>query len=131
MFRCLNSPRARYLAAIKLLLIFSRTVAWILAVVIVVLSLVPHQLRPETGLSNDFEHAGIFAITGAAFGVSYSRRPNLIMVGLVIFAGVIEIAQLLIPGRHARLSDFLVDAVSMCATVMVGSIIMNRVLGNE
>ena len=66
---------------------------------------------------------------GAAFGIGYNRRPNLLMVGLVIFAGAIEIAQVLIPGRHARLSDFLVDAVSMCVTVIAGSIIISRVLG--
>ena len=131
MVRWLNSPRARYSAAIRFLLIVSRIIAWILAVVIGVLSLVPYQLRPETGLSNNFEHTGIFAAAGAAFGLGYNRRPHLLMIGLVIFAGAIEIAQILIPGRHARLSDFLVDAVSMCATVMVGSMVMSRVLANE
>jgi VanZ family protein len=131
MVRGRNSPRAWGLVAIKFLSIVSRIVAWILVVLIVMLSLVPHQLRPETGLPNDFEHAGIFAAAGAAFGLGYNRRPGLLMIGLVTFAGAIEVAQVLIPGRHARLSDFLVDTVSMCATVLVASIIMSRVLGNE
>jgi VanZ family protein len=129
MVRCRNSPRVWCLVAIKFLSIVSRIAAWILVAVIAILSLVPHQLRPETGLPNNFEHAGIFAAAGAAFGLGYNRRPSLLMIGLVIFAGAIEIAQVLIPGRHARLSDFIVDTASMCATVMVGSIIMNRVLG--
>ena len=32
---------------------------------------------------------------------------------LVGFVGVIEIAQLVVPGRHARLSDFLIDAFAV------------------
>jgi VanZ family protein len=31
-----------------------------------------------------------------------------------MFAGFVEIAQLFVPGRHARLSDFIVDALAMC-----------------
>ena len=53
------------------------------------------------------------------------------MVGLVIFAGAIEIAQVLIPGRHARLSDFLVDAVSMCVMSLLDRSSSSRVLGNQ
>jgi VanZ family protein len=34
---------------------------------------------------------------------------------LVIFAGTVEIAQLFVPGRHARLSDFIVDALAISA----------------
>ena len=61
----LHSPHVLHSETLKsLLLIFSRAVAWILLVVIVILSLVPHQLRPETGLPNNFEHAGIFAAAG-------------------------------------------------------------------
>jgi len=30
----------------------------------------------------------------------------------VLFAGAIELAQLFVPGRHARLSDFTVDALA-------------------
>jgi VanZ family protein len=35
----------------------------------------------------------------------------------VIFAGAIELAQLYTPGRHARLSDFVVDALAAGAGV--------------
>jgi hypothetical protein len=37
-----------------------------------------------------------------------------VAIGLVIFAGAIELAQLFAPGRHARLSDFIVDASAAC-----------------
>src|SRR5690348_13845847 len=114
-----------------LLINISRLAAWVLVAVIALISLVPPTLRPETGLPNNFEHLGIFAAAGAAFGFGYSHRPNLLMVCLVIFAGAIELAQIFVPGRHARLSDFIVDAVSMCVSVMVGSMLVNRLLGNS
>jgi VanZ family protein len=92
----------------------ARTGAWLLAVAIIVLSLVPPSLRPETDLPHDLEHFAIFVATGVAFGVGYIRRPGLVMISLMIFAGAIELAQIVVPGRHARLSDFIVDALAAC-----------------
>ena len=96
-------------------------VAWSLAATIVVLSLVPSELRPETGVPHILEHGLIFAATGAAFGLGYEARSGSLAIQLVIFASAVEIAQLFAPGRHARLSDFLVDAVAICAGSIAGS----------
>ncbi len=90
-----------------------RISAWFLATAIIVFSLVPPDLRPVTDASHAVEHFVIFAATGFAFGLSYGSR-YLIPIGLVVFAGAIELAQLLVPGRHARLSDFVVDALAAC-----------------
>jgi len=97
-------------------------VAWSLVATIVVLSLVPSELRPETGAPHILEHFLIFAATGAAFGLGYEARPVPLAIRLVIFAGAIEIAQLFAPHRHARLSDFLVDAVAICSGSIAGSL---------
>jgi VanZ family protein len=91
-----------------------RIAAWCLAATIVVLSLVPPQLRPETGAPPDLEHFVIYAITGLAFSLGYERKATILAFSLVIFAGCVELSQLLVPGRHARLSDFIVDALAMC-----------------
>lgn len=101
----------------------AQVVAWLLLIVIIVLSLVPPQLRPETGAPHNVEHFALFAAAGLAFGFGYSRRPARVAFALIIFAGAIELAQKLIPGRHARLSDFIVDAAAMCVSVVVGSIV--------
>jgi len=98
----------------------ARVAGWFLAAVIAVLSLVPPWLRPETGAPHNLEHLAIFAATGFAFGLAYNRSPALVMVALVTFAGAIEVAQLFVPGRHARLSDFIVDALSLCIGAAVG-----------
>jgi VanZ family protein len=96
----------------------SQVAAWLLLLAIVVLSTVPPEDRPVTPAPHDIEHMGIFLLTGLSFGLGYARRYSLQLFGLVAFSAAIEMIQLVIPGRHARLSDFIVDAAS--ASVGVG-----------
>ena len=106
----------------------ARIAAWFLTVAIIVLSVVPPRLRPETDVPHSFEHFSIFFATGVAFGVGYCRRPIVIAVMLVLFAGAIELAQVVVPGRHARLSDFIVDALAVCVGFAISSILTARTL---
>jgi VanZ family protein len=96
-----------------------RASAWLLALAIVVLSLVPPSYRPTTEASHNIEHLAIFLTTGFAFFVAYPDRPFALAAGLVIFCGAIELSQRWVPGRHARLSDFIVDAAATCIGVGV------------
>jgi Hint domain len=57
-------------------------------------------------------HLAIFLSVGIAFGAGYPDRPRAVAIGLAGFSGAIEIAQLWIPGRHARLIHFLVDTTT-------------------
>lgn len=83
-----------------------------LLVAIVALSVVPPEFRPETGAPHDVEHSAVFALFGFALVVGY-RPPVLAWLTLgPLFAASVELAQIYVPGRHARLSDFLVDAAS-------------------
>lgn len=100
-----------------------RIVAWSLAATIVALSVVPPDLRPETVAPHMFEHFLIYLVTGIAFGVGYDRSHILLAIVSVIFCGCVEILQLFVPGRHARLSDFFVDALAMCLGLMTISAI--------
>ena len=95
-----------------------KVAAWTLLVAIVVLSVVPPGARPVTPAPHALEHLGIYLPTGLAFGLGYERRRLLQILALVAFAGALELVQLGIPGRHSRLSDFLVNALS--ATIGVG-----------
>jgi VanZ family protein len=106
------------------ILTFCRAVAWGLAGLITLLSLVPPTLRPETGLPHNLEHFGIFGAAGLAFGVGYYADYKIVMMCLVIFAGAIELAQTLVPGRHARVSDFVVDAIGLVIACAVGVVAM-------
>jgi VanZ family protein len=98
-----------------------RAVAWTMAFVVSLLSMVPPALRPSTDTPHNFEHFAIFFATGLAFGLGYSRRPFTVALMLVLFAGIVEIAQLFAPARHARLVDFIVDAVAIGAGAILGA----------
>jgi VanZ family protein len=104
----------------------ARIAAWSLATVIVILSLVPPALRPETGTPHTLEHFMIFAATGFALGLGYKRRHDLLAIFLVIFCGSIEIAQLVVPGRHARLSDFIIDIIAAYIGLVASSLLSLR-----
>jgi VanZ family protein len=95
---------------------------WLLALLITALSLVPPDLRPESGTSHHFEHFAIFCATGAAFGLGYHSNRRLPAVALVLFAAAIEFAQIFTPGRHARLGDFFVDALAACIGVALSAL---------
>jgi VanZ family protein len=103
----------------------ARIIGWLLATAIVVFSLVPPDLRPVTYAPHDFEHFAIFAATGLAFGLGYGPRYP-IAIALIIFAGAIEVAQLFVPGRHARLSDFMVGALAACIGLAASHVLMRK-----
>jgi hypothetical protein len=73
-----------------------RVAAWLLVATIAALSLVPPSWRPVTGAGHGLEHIAIFLATGLAFGLGH-----------------------FVPGRHARMSDFVIDAASACIGVAV------------
>jgi VanZ family protein len=75
------------------------------------------------GAPHNLEHFTIFAVTGFAFGLGYKRRHDLLAILLVMFSGAIEIAQLFVQGRHARLSDFIIDAVAACIGLVMASLL--------
>jgi VanZ family protein len=75
-------------------------------------------LRPVTDLPHIFEHFAIYFATGFAFGSGYERRLVQLPIALVAFAGAIQLAQLLVRGRHARLSDFIVNSLGLCVGVI-------------
>ena len=108
--------------------VLARVGGWSLAAAIVMLSVVPATLRPETGLPHNIEHFAIYWATGLAFALGYSLTPLLATI-LVIFSGAVEVLQLFIPGRHARLSDFMVDALASViglTTVLLVTQMRNR-----
>jgi VanZ family protein len=76
-----------------------------------------------TAVPHDFEHAGIFFLDGIAFGIAYLGFQRRLIIGAVAFSGGIELAQLMVPGRHARVSDFVVDATAACIGIVAGALL--------
>jgi VanZ family protein len=110
---------------------FTRAAGWILIIVIAVLSVVPPAQRPVTGVaSSNFEHLAIYLTTGLLLAIGYRDRLSAVVAGLLMFAGLIELVQLFVPGRHARFSDFFIDCVASAAgvaLVALGTRIFQRI----
>ena len=87
---------------------FLRLVRWAAILAIGVLSLIPGRMRPETGMSGHVEH--VIAYFSAAFalglGARELRQVGWIAVSVTGYAGMLEILQAWVPGRHSQLSDF-------------------------
>ena len=92
--------------------IILRFFAWGLAAAIAFATLGPPGQRPHSNLGQNGEHALAFVLLGLAFGLAH-RRNRLHTAALVIgYTALVEILQFLAPGRHARLQDFVVDALA-------------------
>jgi VanZ family protein len=102
---------------------------WFVAFLIVILSIVPPSLRPVTDLPHNLEHALIFLVTGASFEIGYPRRFFVNAMGLTAFAGAVELAQLWSSGRHARMSDFIVDALAALIGVGIAWLALRSRMG--
>jgi VanZ family protein len=100
-----------------------RIIAWLLTAAVTFATLGPPSYRPHSALGQDGEHALAFVLVGLAFGLAYPRRRPLIAGVAVILIGVLELLQLWMPGRHARLEDFVVDALAACAGIAVAAML--------
>jgi VanZ family protein len=99
-----------------------RIFAWLLAAAVTFATLGPPRYRPHSNLGQDGEHALAFLLIGLAFGLAYPRHRMTVVlaVGLI---GVLELLQFLVPGRHARLEDFIVDALAACVGFVIAALV--------
>jgi VanZ family protein len=92
--------------------IILRLSAWCLATAIAFATLGPAEQRPHSNLGQNGEHALAFVLLGLAFGIAYTHDRSRTAALVIAFTGLIEVLQFLAPGRHARLEDFVVDALA-------------------
>lgn len=102
--------------------ILVRSFAWLLAAAVTFATLGPPGLRPHSDLGQDGEHALAFILVGLAFGLAYRQRRLLTAAAAVVLIGVLELMQFWAPGRHARLEDFLVDALTACLGFVLAAV---------
>ncbi|ARN80173.1 VanZ family protein [Methylocystis bryophila] len=104
---------------------FVRALAWLCVLTITVLSLLPGDERPHTGLSGRFEHAMAYAGTGFLFWFGYSgpRDRALFWIGLAIASGVFEILQNFIPGRSPSILDALTSTLGLTFGFMAAALL--------
>jgi VanZ family protein len=101
--------------------IILRIIAWCLAAAVTFATLGPPRYRPHANLGQDGEHALAFVLLGLAFGFAYRQHRLLTAAISVVMIGVLELLQLFVPGRHARLEDFVVDALTACVGLAIAA----------
>jgi VanZ family protein len=99
-----------------------RIFAWLLAAAVTFATLGPPRYRPHSNLGQDGEHALAFVLIGLAFGLAYPRQRSTVVVTIALI-GVLELLQFLMPGRHARLEDFIVDALAACVGFVIAALL--------
>jgi hypothetical protein len=94
--------------------LLARAIAWVGVLAIIVLSVVPANDRPVTGFGPQLEHIAIFSVVAAAFAIGYEFSATRLGFLAFVFCGGIELLQVPLSTRHARLTDFVIDFVASC-----------------
>ena len=109
----------------------TRIAVWVLVAAIVALTIVPPGWRPVTGVPRNFEHFLIFLLAGGAFALAYSCNAYILAAAALVFCGTLELSQTLVPGRHARLTDLIVDTSGALVGIAVVVLIRVRVAAQD
>ena len=96
--------------------------SWFAVILLAVASLVPGRYRPDAGLDEGvggLEHALAYAVASAMLAFTYSSQWRRVVIGLGLYGGMLEVLQVLVPGRHPQVRDF----VGSCLGVIAGGLI--------
>ncbi len=95
------------------LVMLTRLGAWLAALTIIVLSVVPGNMRPHLLGNDHYEHFAAYFITGSLLAIGYLRPMQLLSSGvlLAICAASLEFVQLWIPGRTASAGGFATSTI--------------------
>jgi VanZ family protein len=106
----------RWVAAVNGLL---KCAGWLAVISLAIASLVPGPYRPHAGLDGGLEHALAYAVASAILAFTYSSQWRRALIGLGLFAGMLEVLQVFAHGRHPQFRDF----VASCLGVIAGGLI--------
>jgi hypothetical protein len=87
-----------------------RCAAWVALAAVAVVTLSPIGLRPTSPAPADLERLVAFVGLGLIFALAYPRRWVTTVALLCVAAGLLEIGQHLVPGRHGMPHDFALKA---------------------
>ena len=106
--------------------IVARVLAWIGIMGIIVLSVVPANERPTPAqgwfgalFGDIIEHVAAFALVAGAFAIGYRFSLFRLLTFAFFYCGGIELLQVPLPTRHARVSDFLIDFAGSAVAILL------------
>jgi VanZ family protein len=95
-------------------------------VALIVLSVIPGNERPHTGVfPGQIEHVIAYCGTAGILGLGYpTAKERLGMVVMLVFlAAALEVVQLGIPGRHSQFIDFAASSAGACLGMSVAALL--------
>lgn len=101
----------------------TRYVTWICVVIITVLSLLPGNERPHTGLSGKLEHIIAYTGTGifAAVGYQLIRQRLVFWMAMVTLSFLLELLQQYVPGRGPSIYDAVASSSGLTIGLLIGA----------
>ena len=101
-----------------------RVAALISLLVIIWASLVPAEVRPTVGAKGVMEHMLAYAGSAFLFAIGFAQlRAMLILIGLAVLSGCLELAQLYVPGRNAQFVDAFMSSAGAGLGLLVASVV--------
>ena len=96
-----------------------KVIAWICIIGLAVASWMPGQEMVRTGFNTRLEHTVAYLIAGIATIIAYPRKPIWSITAILCaYAGILELGQIYIPGRHAAFRDWIASSGGvLCASM--------------
>jgi VanZ family protein len=106
----------------------SHLIGWVGVIAIIVLSLLPGGTRPRMHLFTitQWEHFAAYIVTAALLAQGRTNRAHYFLIGLFLsaLAAVLEVGQIWVPGRDAKLSDWVAGASGAWTGVAIWPIVL-------
>jgi hypothetical protein len=100
--------------------------AWSSIVGLAVASWTPGEYMIRTGVGGNFEHTAAYLISTLLLVSAFPRSSPLTIGGaLAVYAGILEIGQIYVPGRHSQLEDFAASCLGV-AMIIVPTLFIRR-----
>jgi VanZ family protein len=106
---------------------------WLAILAILVLSVVPGDLRPHVMPSKHVEHFAAYLIAALILASVDAKwwRAIVIPLSLMVYSGVLETAQLWIPGRDSSIGDFVASSLGAWCGVFLITLIRRAPFWSE
>lgn len=91
------------------------TLGWLAVIAIAALSLIPGNFRPHVATSNYVEHFVAYFVVAMLLTFGNNKRAYFVTIPslLMLSAGILEIAQLWVPGRNSAIADFAASSLGI------------------
>jgi VanZ family protein len=107
-----------------------RVCAWFCTILLAYLSLIPGDLQVRTGAPTLLEHFAAYFGTAMFFMLGYPRKRVHITASLMMYAGLLELGQLISPGRFTSIVDATASILGVGAASAL-AILISSILGER